>query len=165
MRSHAPGDSQQLASGHSLAPCPAQENRCRQFQTQFDVVHHNALLVSIPKGAALLCLRRVGPIEDPQDDTSTRQSHKTAVCPDLRGADVFFLLRGQPICPPTSVSTDRLELTTVTFISSLVVNVALCCLESARLAGGEQNEEDTMRWTTDAETNMPSASTRKENYS
>lgn len=63
------------------------------------------------------------------------------------------------------MSTDRLELTTVTFISSLVVNVALCCLESARLAGGEQNEEDTMRWTTDAETNMPSASTRKENYS
>jgi hypothetical protein len=34
-----------------------------------------------------------------------------------------------------------------------------------RSARGEQNEEDITRWTTDAETNMPSASTRRENHS
>jgi len=135
MRSHAPSDSRQPASRHSSAPCPSQENHRRQFQTQFDVGHHNALLVSIPKLAALLSLRRVGPIEDPQDDRSTRQTHQPAVWPDLKGAEVFFLLRDQALCPPTWVSTDGLELTTVTFISSLVVNVALCCLESGARQG------------------------------
>jgi len=62
------------------------------------------------------------------------------------------------------VSTDLFELSTVTSISSFMITVALMFSRASRSTRCTQNEEDIPVWTTDAKTNMPPASTRREDH-